>query len=381
MSKNLILTIKRTMQRFSKISLLKYFFLSLVVTAALFVIIEMLYFQTKDSLKHAKVIQNSYDINHHLLTSDKNTIANTTYNKDSLSYVIFDSVKRDCNIIYSTLIIITSHVRHVNRRNRIRQTWGNESKWNSKEKYITVFVVGRISDSDIMMNIAEEAKLWRDIILVNILEDFYTLAKKVIIGLIWANHNIKYKLILKGDDDIYINIINVLAFVKENDIEDAYIGNKIENALVSRSGRYKVTKEEYEIDTYDSYCSGGGYFLSASSVEKMIPLFDLNHVFRIDDAYIGKIALKAGIFASQGKGFYMDNASCSYMKDIIVSHPADNIGCISFLFRRFLIDSNKLPKSWSEKQFEKKQCYEANSLCLKSKKKRPNETRSSKKRH
>ncbi|XP_065646642.1 beta-1,3-galactosyltransferase 1 isoform X2 [Hydra vulgaris] len=365
------------MQRCSKFLFLRYFFLALVVTVAFFVIIEMLYFQTKDSLKHAKVIQNSYDINHHLLTSDKNTIANTTYNKDSLSYVIFDSVKRDCNIIYSTLIIITSHVRHVNRRNRIRQTWGNESKWNSKEKYITVFVVGRISDSDIMMNIAEEAKLWRDIILVNILEDFYTLAKKVIIGLIWANHNIKYKLILKGDDDIYINIINVLAFVKENDIEDAYIGNKIENALVSRSGRYKVTKEEYEIDTYDSYCSGGGYFLSASSVEKMIPLFDLNHVFRIDDAYIGKIALKAGIFASHSKGFYMDNASCSYMKDIIVSHPADDIGCIDFLLKRFSIDSSKLPESWSEKQFEKKQCYKANSLCLKSKKKRPNETRSS----
>nr|XP_012554726.2 N-acetyllactosaminide beta-1,3-N-acetylglucosaminyltransferase 4-like [Hydra vulgaris] len=366
------------MQRFSKISFLKYFFLGLVFTVAFFVFIELQYFQTMDSFKYAKVIQNLYDINHQLITSDKNPIANTTNKKDPLSYVIFDSVKRDCNMIYSTLIIITSHVKHVNRRNRIRQTWGNESKWNSGEKYIIVFVVGRISDFDIMMDIAEEAKLWRDIILVNILEDFYTLAKKVIIGLIWANQNIKYKLILKGDDDIYINIINVLAFVKENDIEDAYIGNKIENALVSRSGRYKVTKKEYEIDTYDPYCSGGGYFLSATSVEKMIPLFDLNHVFRIDDAYIGKIALKAGIFASYAKGFYMDNASCSYMKDIIVSHPAD-IGCINFLLKRFLIDNSKLPRSWPEKQFEKKQCFEANSLCLKSKKKRLFETRSRKK--
>ncbi|XP_004206920.3 N-acetyllactosaminide beta-1,3-N-acetylglucosaminyltransferase 4 isoform X1 [Hydra vulgaris] len=381
MSKNLILTIKRTIKRFSKISLLKYFFLGLVVTIAFFVFIELLYLQTKDSLKHAKLIQNLHDINHQLLTSDRNTIANTNNKEDSLSYVIFDSVKRDCNIIYSTLIIITSHVKHVNRRNRIRQTWGNESKWNSGGKYIIVFVVGRISDSDIMMNIAEEAKLWRDIILVNILEDFYTLAKKVIIGLIWANQNIKYKLILKGDDDIYINIINVLAFVKENDIEDAYIGNKIENALVFRSGRYKVSKEEHEIDTYDPYCSGGGYFLSTTSVEKMIPLFDLNHVFRIDDAYIGKIAFKAGIFASHAKGFYMDNASCSYMKDIIVSHPANEIGCINFLLKRFLIDNSKLPKSWSEKQFEKKQCYEANFLCLKSKENYPNETRSSKESH
>ena len=213
---------------------------------------------------------------------------------DAISHTIFDTIEKDYRVIYTVLILISSHVTHKNRRIAIRKTWGNSSMWTTRDKYKIVFLTGKVKDANSMIEIAEEAKVSRDIISLDIPEDFYLLAKKVIVGLVWAKHNMKFKAILKGDDDTFMNLDNIIAFINQNTIIDGYFGNKMGNQRVDRIGRYKLTEEEHQRDRYDPYCSGGGFILTNSSVYKIIPNLDLDNILKIDDAHIGEVAFRAG---------------------------------------------------------------------------------------
>ena len=215
--------------------------------------------------------------------------------RQALSHITFDTIEKDAKALYTVLILISSFVDHRDRRKRIRETWGNSSMWNTADKYKIVFVTGKVKVAQSMIEIAEEAKESRDIISLDIPEDFYLLAKKIIIGLIWAKHNMKFKAILKGDDDTFMNIDNVIDFINNNTITDGYFGQSMAGQPVERNGRYKLTKEEHENDHYDPYCSGGGFIFTNSSVYKIIPIFDLEKILKIDDAHIGEVAFKAGI--------------------------------------------------------------------------------------
>ena len=212
--------------------------------------------------------------------------------KDILSHIIYDGVEKG-NDVYSVLLLISSHTRHAWRRNIIRHSWGDSSSW-TVDNWKIVFIVGYEEDKNLMNNLRLEATTNKDIVIENIRENFYDLAKKVIIGLTWAKYFMRFENILKGDDDTFMNIDNIIKFVKGNQISEGYFGQKMEKQPVERDGRYKVTKEEHEKDTYDPYCSGGGFILTNLSVYKILPNFDIEKTLRIDDAHIGEVAYKTG---------------------------------------------------------------------------------------
>ncbi|XP_065643642.1 beta-1,3-galactosyltransferase 1 isoform X2 [Hydra vulgaris] len=258
--------------------------------------------------------------------------------KNVLSHITFDGVKKQ-NVSYTILFLISSHTRHANRRNIIRRTWGNPLSW-VETNWKVVFLLGYEENIQLMENAKQEATQNEDIVIEDIRENFYDLAKKVIIGLTWAKKYIKFKNILKGDDDTFMNIDNIIKFVTKNHILEGYFGQKMEKQPVERNGRYKVTVEEHKTNYYDPYCSGGGFILTNYSVYKILANIDITNTLRIDDAHVGEVAFKAGIIAKSIEGFFMWNDWCEYKKGIMVSHPS-NEECISFLLKRSLIDNGK----------------------------------------
>ncbi|XP_065646641.1 UDP-GlcNAc:betaGal beta-1,3-N-acetylglucosaminyltransferase 7 isoform X2 [Hydra vulgaris] len=337
----------KTCTNLFKQSVIRYFVACIIILAVLITVIELIMINLKTK-KHSETSVYSIDTNDDLSKKSLSTTYllknaeennNNNYQKRYLSHIVFQSIKKDCNTVYTAVVIISSHASFVDRRNTIRKTWGKSPYWNAKEKYLIIFVVGRTIDSEEVINVAEEGKLWNDIIFVDLFEEISTLTKKMIIGLIWTNYNVKYEFVFKGHDDIYLNINNLLTFVKNNNIENAYFGYKIENADVKKIDQYKMANQN---GYYVSYCSGVGYILSKSSIKKMIPLFDLNSIFSFDDEFVGEIAIKIGVIARHAEGFYINNDHCSYSKDIIVSHPIKDINCNIFLLKSFLLDSRNL---------------------------------------
>ncbi|XP_004211264.1 beta-1,3-galactosyltransferase 1 [Hydra vulgaris] len=277
----------------------------------------------------------------------------------ALSHINFDTVEKDGKALHTVVILISSFVDHKYRRDKIRESWGNPKMWVTKDKFMIVFVTGKVKHAKSMIELAEEAKVSKDIMSLDIPEDFYLLAKKVIIGFVWAKNNLKFKAILKGDDDTFINIDNAVNFINQNKETYGYFGQSMAGQPVERYGRYKLTKEEHEKDHYDPYCSGGGFIFTNASIYKILPLFDLEKILRIDDAHIGEVAFKAGVVAKMTDGFYMWNRWCEYRKDVIVSHPAKEPECTDFLLKRSMIDNGKLPR---DPIIEKEKYYKDASL-------------------
>ncbi|XP_047132254.1 N-acetyllactosaminide beta-1,3-N-acetylglucosaminyltransferase 4 isoform X1 [Hydra vulgaris] len=316
----------------------------IVGLVVIFVIFGMILYQTQYPDRIMDTFDNQMNTKKNDLVQVTETPRDSLFKEaEAISHITFDTVEKE-NTVYTVLILISSFITHRNRRIKIRETWGNSSMWATADKYKIVFLTGKVNTASSMIEIAEEAKISKDIVLLDIPENFYLLAKKVIVGLTWAKHNIKFKSVLKGDDDTFMNIDNIIDFINQNKKTDGYFGNLMYHQPVERKGRYKLTKEEHKNDYFAPYCSGGGYILTNSTVYKIVPYFDLEKNLKIDDAYIGEVAFDAGINATHTSGFYMWNTWCEYVKNIKVSHPANDPECNQFLLLRSMIDNGKNPR-------------------------------------
>ena len=140
-----------------------------------------------------------------------------------------------------------------------------------------------------------------------------------------ANYNYDY--IIKCDDDVFVHadaLFNEIHTKKNS----TFFGSLMLNQVVERSGRYALTKDKYNSSSFDPYCSGGGFVMSRDIVHKIIPLFNWDKPFTIDDAYIGHLVYKTG--AKGHKGFHMWNNKCEYPKLHLVTHQVETLECMIF---------------------------------------------------
>ena len=253
-------------------------------------------------------------------------------------HVLVDKVPKT-HVKYEVLILVSSNTPHFERRQNIRHLWANKSHWIS-HKWKVVFVTGGNQNEVTTKTLYREAVIHKDVIIEDIPESFYSMAKKVMIGLQWAHANFNYDYILKCDDDVYVNIDQLVNEVKKYK-HSTYFGQLMDGQPVERQGRYKVSVEEHKNPKYDPYCSGGGFVLSHYTIQKVIPLFNWDNPLRIDDAYMGELVYKTGIKAEHNNGFYMWNDKCEYRNNLIVSHPAKTAKCLEYLLKQSLLRNVK----------------------------------------
>lgn len=245
--------------------------------------------------------------------------------------------KTRCPHSFHLLILITSNLKNFERRHTIRMTWG-EDPVSRNRKWKTYFLVGRTDDNFHLYQLSLEIQRYGDIVLADTIEDFYNLAPKLHMGFEWANKYCDYKFLMKGDDDVFVNVPRLLDFLDDAGTpkESLYAGNCHYAANVFRDGRYGISKEEYWKDIYPRYCSGGGYILTKDVVEKFLSVIYVVKVFKIDDAYIGELALKTGVDVFHSKDFQMfqSNERCLFRKETIVHHPVKSRPCMKLLYGR-----------------------------------------------
>lgn len=105
------------------------------------------------------------------------------------------------------------------RREHIRKTWFNHLKDAHYHRNLVDFVgfaffLGKTSGTDIQYQIEQEANLNKDIIQVDMIEDYYKLDKKGAALFNWIHNNcFEIDFLLKVDDDIYLNIRNLATTV------------------------------------------------------------------------------------------------------------------------------------------------------------------------
>lgn len=247
-----------------------------------------------------------------------------------------------CKERYKLIILVQSRISHFSQRMVIRNTWGKQPP-SDKYKWKTFFLVARskyAQDSSLLLKEYEE---FDDLILGDLYEDFYTLSLKVEMGFEWSVKNCKYHYLLKGDDDIFINTPTLFEYLNEKTTPKTklYTGYVQFFANVLRNGRYGVPVEEYPKKIYPRYCSGGGFVVSNDVVEKMVTNIHNVVPMKIDDAYVGELALKSGVDLLHNEMFRMYEP-CTYNNSILVHHPVKTRVCMEKLFESHVAEHSKL---------------------------------------
>ncbi|KAK3089250.1 hypothetical protein FSP39_002086 [Pinctada imbricata] len=239
------------------------------------------------------------------------------------------------NIDY--LILIMSHGDNYNRRQAIRRTWCKSADRNTSFiPWQCVFVIGQ-SDSlkgkpnEISETLKHEITVHNDILLGSYYDTYRNLTLKTMHGLHWMNQNCDANIVLKTDDDCFVNTRLLHSLILHHqDSSNLYIGRVMteqnkRKVIRNPENRWHVLKSAYSLDTYPPYASGAGYLLSKDVVKQFVKICNYVHLIPIEDAYIGLLAEELGVTPINSARFTLEVSGwsmCNFAY-IIVMHKVE----------------------------------------------------------
>lgn len=125
--------------------------------------------------------------------------------------VIEDTFEPRCTKRPFLLVLVSSKPIHVNKRLAIRLSWGKKDK-NIDRNVTIVFALGHTSKNSIKMIVRQESFDYGDVLFNS--DPDKTIPSETIKGFVWAWNRCPSVFVIKTNDDSYVNLFNVLTFLK-----------------------------------------------------------------------------------------------------------------------------------------------------------------------
>lgn len=236
------------------------------------------------------------------------------------------------------LLFVKSSPQNSERRQAIRDTWGNESfVWSELGANVRmVFALGVHPDegrrSRVQSALLQEDQVYGDLIQQDFLDTFHNLTTKLILQFHWAHEYCSQaRFLMSADDDIFIHMPNLVKYLLQllstrSGAEDLWVGHVHKGAppIRRKNSKYHVPYDLYPWPSYPDYTAGAGYVVSADVAAKIYhATLMLNSSMYIDDVFMGICAKAMGVspqehvyFSGEGKAPYHP---CIY-NHMITSH-------------------------------------------------------------
>lgn len=242
--------------------------------------------------------------------------------------------KTNENILLAFLI--HSHRNNFMRRQAMRDTWLQRSQLDLFELFSTLSIEDIISEKDLriildlnkkkitlvhlfilgdhrahvlnnkssvylqsMRKIQHESEQYRDILLIDVIENYHNLIHKHLTVLNWAvNYCPQATYVIKLDDDVFVNIKRLGRHLVTNlglNYANSHMMHCgfIDRALPARSTKSKWYVDEfaYPYKYYPRYCEGYSYITNVPTLRLMHEQAKLIPQFWIDDVYVTGLLL------------------------------------------------------------------------------------------
>ncbi|XP_017290466.1 N-acetyllactosaminide beta-1,3-N-acetylglucosaminyltransferase 2 [Kryptolebias marmoratus] len=227
------------------------------------------------------------------------------------SYPMLINQPHKCEKKPFLLLVVKSLTPHFDRRQAIRETWGRAGFLSSRT-VVTVFLLGSTSSVDSFPDLQEmleyEAALHKDLLQWDYRDTFFNLTLKEVLFLEWfSKHCPGSQYVLKGDDDVFVNTLRIIDFLKglsEVEAKDLFIGDVISNASPHRDRKLKYFIPESVFEgQYPQYAGGGGYVLSGELALRLYNISQQVVLYPIDDVYTGMCLKKLGLVPERHSDF------------------------------------------------------------------------------
>ena len=245
---------------------------------------------------------------------------------------------KTCGQDYFLLILVSSAPHNVERRRDIRQTWGVDTAL--KPRWKTVFLVAQSRIQNESESLLKEDEFFGDLVRADYYDHYWNQTLKIQMGFEWAARYCKFSYVLKMDDDTFVDTKALISVLNEPKTprKRLYMGKLWRHAGVHRrkGDKWAVSKEEYNKTVYPDFCAGFGFILSPDVLHQFVDLFDVVPAFKIDDAYVGILADRAGVKGADHPGFKQHPSPpripCNRDPKILVWHGITD-ECLFKLFR------------------------------------------------
>ena len=231
------------------------------------------------------------------------------------------------------LIMVFTAPANYDRRRVIRKTWATDPSMQIRWK--TVFLIGQaVGDSIQNQYLDAEGEIHRDLIRGAQNEGYNNLTLKTQMGLEWAAKYCDFDVLLKADDDVFVNPYKLLDYLEKPDTPKTklYTGSCWHGKTPWREEKYGVSYEEYNKTTYPDFCAGPAYLLSSDLVHKLVDMFAVNkRPFKLEDVYIGMLVEKMGGVKALFHPSFRHAVQCKLAPDTI-SHHSASVQCMEELF-------------------------------------------------
>ncbi|KAF7642931.1 hypothetical protein LDENG_00248150 [Lucifuga dentata] len=236
------------------------------------------------------------------------------------------------------LLFVKSSPDSFERRQAIRETWGNESYvwWELGASVRVVFAMGVHPDvwqrPRVQRALLQEDQEYGDLIQQDFLDTFHNLTSKLILQFHWSYRFCpQARFLMSADDDVFVHTPNLVKYLQhlqssQTGAKDLWVGHVYRGSppVRRKNSKYHVPYELYPGPAYPDYTAGAGYVVSDDVAAKIYhATLMLNSSLYIDDVFMGICAKVMGVsphqhfyFSGEGKARYHP---CIYER-MITSH-------------------------------------------------------------
>ena len=198
-----------------------------------------------------------------------------------LKYNLLMKPEKGC--MTSTFLIIFIHVRAGDEESRrvIRETWPDE---NISKPYKLFFMTG----TEPNLNLTQELLQHQDLIQYDFIDSFQNLTLKTIACLQFAmQYCASAKYFLKVDTDVSVYLPSLISLLEEKQPKRTVYGKLILNEPVQRNGKWAVSKDMIDFDTYPDYVGGSCYMITMDlAADLLVAADETKPWWPVEDAFV-----------------------------------------------------------------------------------------------
>lgn len=183
------------------------------------------------------------------------------------------------------LIFVQSAPKNFERRNAIRETWGQ-----TKDGIKLFFMLGGVDNQTLQDQIDKEYRKHSDVVQGNFMDSYRNLTYKFIMGFKYTLYfcpNAQY--VLKTDDDIFVNIPTVLEYLQllPKDKKNFIFCSVMDGSpAIRKPSKWQVPYGEYPHRSYPQYCSGFAVMFTKDVIFRIYREAQRGEFFWVDDAFV-----------------------------------------------------------------------------------------------